>query len=369
MRKLMLAVVVGAIAAIVMTAAPSDAKACGKGKGNNPCPTNTPSPTATLTSTPSPSPTASPTPSPTPTATPTPLPVRAAVIDSGCQWEHVGLQGRINIGLGYTAPWLVNTNVGVGQDDSYDGHGTKVCGIIAGAARNIIDEPLGGGTNDVVPIKAFSAWGQCADVAGPDVDGMVAAINYAVAQGARLVNISCTSRLYSQSIQDAINAGFAQNVLFVVAAGNGSTFDDTQYPVGARDNMLVVGGGQGSPEPWVQSTRSSYVDIVADAMGTISTSCVHDYVNAGTAPCDVTWNENPLGIPVGTPYYEAGSGTSFATPLVTHTLIAMLKANPALTASQLEAIIKSTATPMPNCPVGCGAGYLNPVAAIAAAQQ
>lgn len=288
-------------------------------------------------------------------------PVRVAVLDTGCQWEHEGLAGRVDVALGWSAPWLDSAfdAVAPGQDDHYNGHGTKVCGIASQHAT-------------AIPIKVCSYTGQCADVAGPDVDGVVAGIDYAVASGARVINASITSRLYSQSIQDAVTRARVAGVVVVAAAGNSGIYTDADYPLGAAQGMIVVGGSYGSPSGaalWPQSTRSSYVDLLAPALGILSASCASDYVRAGSFPCWVVYPPDYFYAPYrGLPVYEAGSGTSFATPLVSDAVVRMLTANPALGTAQVEEILRATARPV-TCPAdgGCGAGVLDADAAVLAA--
>lgn len=383
------------------TARPVAEKCQGNGSKACPTPSSTPSPTATATATATPTVTASPTASPTPTATPTetatpsptptatptatptppptPLKPLVAMLDTGCQYEHAALAGKV-VGT-LTADWLLHPDVGLGQDDSVDGHGTKVCGIIAGAARENWGAPIGGGTDRILSAKVCSAWGvpfqQCADQPGADADGVAAAVRWAVDSGARIINASLASNLlFSPGIYDAVEYACAHGVTVVAAAGNGGEYDDGTYPLGTNNAcMIVVGGGgydqSGAVVVWTQSTRSSYVDVLADPIGTVSTSCVTNYTTAGRLPCDVTWN-GEFGLPQfapGTPVYAGGSGTSFAAPRVTHTIIEMLIRRPALTPAQIESILRSTAVPAGGCEDGgCGAGLYDAAAAIAAVE-
>lgn len=334
--------------------------------------TSTQTVTATATSTPTETATPSPTPTASPTATPTPAPpMRIAVIDSGCQYDHAALDPIVRRDLGWTAPWLLNPAVGLGQDDNR--HGTMVCGIAAGRAKLYGVVPLLALAVDVIPVKAFKGSNlQCADVAGPDVDGMAAAIRYAVDVGARVINISCTTTLHSPEIDAAVAYACAQDAAVVVAAGNSGSFDNGWYPTGSTEPcMIVVGGGDydelGQPIVWPQSTRSDYVDVLAYPTGTVATSCVLGGHVPGAEPCDVTWN-GEFGLPQyapGTPVYDAGSGTSFAAPLVAHTVARMRLSNPALTVAHIETILRATASPIAEC-VGCGAGLLDAEAAVMA---
>ncbi len=68
------------------------------------------------------------------------------------------------------------------------------------------------------------------------------------------------------------------------------------------------------------------------------------------------------------PHYQHVDGTSMAAPIVSAIAAQMLEANPALTPTQLKALITATATPLPEAPAERqGAGLVNGARAVAAA--
>lgn len=68
------------------------------------------------------------------------------------------------------------------------------------------------------------------------------------------------------------------------------------------------------------------------------------------------------------PHYQHVDGTSMAAPIVAGIAAQMLEANPALTPTQLKALITATATPQPGAPAERqGAGLINGARAVAAA--
>jgi subtilisin family serine protease len=96
------------------------------------------------------------------------------------------------------------------------GHGTHVSGI-AGASGNNGEGVSGVMWNvKMMALKAFSFLGF-----GTDAD-IVNAINYAAANGARVINASFGGLEFSAAVYDSINAAHMQGVLFVASAGNGS---------------------------------------------------------------------------------------------------------------------------------------------------
>lgn len=285
-------------------------------------------------------------------------PITVAVLDTGVQWEHVALAGKVDIARGWTAPWIVRPGNAPGIDNSVYGHGTMVSDIASRHAQ-------------VIPVKVCSGYGQCADVPGVDVDGVVAGINYAVSTGARVINASITSTLYSQSIQDAVDNAVAHGVIVVSAAGNtGGTSQNPEdvYPLGARTGMIVVGGYDTYYDEyirWYQSTPSSYVDVMGYPYLTAS-GCAVDWAAADILPCKTLYPESPFWQPYlwGTPVRATSSGTSFAAPLVTDAIVQMLQENPALGPAHVEQILRDTAIPITGCTSGCGAGRLNVAAAV-----
>jgi hypothetical protein len=78
----------------------------------------------------------------------------------------------------------------------------------------------------IMPLKFITDFGP--DVCGPGGDfcgsaaDEVAAIQYAISNGAKIINASYGSSAFSQAEFDAINAANSAGVLFIAAAGNGS---------------------------------------------------------------------------------------------------------------------------------------------------
>src|SRR4029453_13867723 len=87
------------------------------------------------------------------------------------------------------------------------------------------------------PLKAFDATG------GADTSAIIAALDYAVANGARISNNSYTGTVFVQSQADAFTAATAAGHLAVAAAGNDSASDDPapRYPASfGMDSVLSV---------------------------------------------------------------------------------------------------------------------------------
>jgi len=163
-----------------------------------------------------------------------------AVIDSGVAWDHPDLAGNI---------WTNTDEIpgnGIDDDDNgyqddirgwdfldndndpmdYHGHGTHVAGTIAGVGNN--NRGITGvmWTARIMPLRFLDAAGL-----GYTADA-IAAIDYAIANGAIVMNNSWGGYDYSQSLSEAIERSNSANTVFVAAAGNDGLDNDSTptYP-------------------------------------------------------------------------------------------------------------------------------------------
>ncbi|MEA3019788.1 MAG: serine protease [Actinomycetota bacterium] len=151
--------------------------------------------------------------------------VIVAVVDTGIDLQHVDLRGRILPGTD------IYSNDGDPQDEN--GHGTHVAGIIAADAGNGVGVAGVAPGAKLLPVR----------VLGPDGSGssddVIAGIRWAVAHGARVINLSIgdeTQAVLGSTFSDALREAWKAGVVCVVAAGN-------QYVLGsgfADEPALVV---------------------------------------------------------------------------------------------------------------------------------
>jgi subtilisin family serine protease len=110
------------------------------------------------------------------------------------------------------------------MDDFY--HGTHVAGIIGAKGNNGVG--VAGVMWDVklMPVKIYNAdttlTGSCTSVFAADE---VAGIEYAVNNGAKIINASFHGEGYCNAEHDAIDAANTAEILFIAAAGNGTNND------------------------------------------------------------------------------------------------------------------------------------------------
>lgn len=182
--------------------------------------------------------------------------VTVAVLDSGIDFSHPDFTGAAgsNIwsnpgescsdGIDHDGNGFINDCRGWNfvdntNDPSDDlGHGTHVAGIIGAVGNNNLGIAGVMWTVKLMPLKIFNAdsilTGSCSSVFASDE---IAAIQYAVLKGAKIINASFHSEGFCNSEFNAISAANTAGVLFVASAGNGGLDSmgnnndvDPQYP-------------------------------------------------------------------------------------------------------------------------------------------
>jgi subtilisin family serine protease len=253
-----------------------------------------------------------------------------AVIDSGADLSHPDLRDNLwrnprevpgngvdDDGNGFADDVngvdLVNRD---GDPTDDNGHGTHVAGIVAARGDNRI------GVTGVAPrarVMVIKALGR--DAIGSAVT-MAEGIRYAVANGAKIINMSVSGPGRSQAFEDAVNAADAAGVLMVVAAGNsGHDLDERpEYPAAFRaPHLLAVAATSRSGRLIGISNRGAgTVDLAAPGQSIVSTAMGGDY--------------------------EIRTGTSMAAPHVAGTLALLAAAAPDLGADALQAAVLASAT-------------------------
>jgi subtilisin family serine protease len=158
--------------------------------------------------------------------------VIVAVLDTGVDYTHQDLAPNIwtnqaetagnnsdDDGNGYVddvTGWNFYSNTNDPMD--FDGHGTHVSGIIGAVGNNGFGVAGVNWRVKVIPLKFMEEDGSIAS----EID----AIEYAVDNGAKIINASYGDPSFSQSEYDAIREAGLKGVLFVAAAGNESTDND-----------------------------------------------------------------------------------------------------------------------------------------------
>ena len=252
-----------------------------------------------------------------------------AVLDSGANYNHPDLAGRLIPGFNFVAG---TTNA---ADDQ--GHGTAVTGAIVAVANNGIGVAGVAPGCRVMPVKVVNESGQGSH------SQIALGIQYAISHGARIINLSIGGEQPSSTLQAAIGYAWSNNAVVVAAAGNSGT-STPQYPA-AYEHVLAGSATTANDTPTIFSTYGSFVKL--------------------SAPGENIWIttrdlENPYG-----PW----SGTSLASPVAAGVAALVLSANPSLSNAQVAELLEQNADDLG--PAGFdehfGYGRVNAARAVAAA--
>lgn len=266
-------------------------------------------------------------------------------------------------------------------DIDTDGHGSMVASVIVANKNNTGIHGLAYQAQ-VLAIRADTP-GNCQRT-GPDENcsfndtNLVRAINYAVANGARIINMSLGGEgNISNTLRSAIISATNRGVLFTIAAGNeGAAPTETAAAKGinptepgiiagdpaVNGRVVAVGAIDNAGNMATFSNRAgTTANFYLLAPGVrVTTAGVDDNVRLPTAAscsADVTTNCNDLDTDGD---YWRSSGTSFSAPAVAGALALMLDLFPNITPENALAALLTTAddfeTTTPDAITGIAAG-------------
>jgi len=244
-----------------------------------------------------------------------------------------------------TVGWNFAYNNNNPQDDN--GHGTHTAGTIGAHTNNSTGVAGVCWYCQIMPIKVLDSTGF------GWYSWWISGIDYAVKNGAQLINMSLGGTSYSSALEDEINYAWNSGVLPIVAMGNDTLHDDsTKFYPAAFANVIAVGATANSDERMVKGHKGSrawsmwgsWIDVAAPGNAVYS-----------------TWTDG----------YAYDWGTSMATAYVTGTAALMLSRNPDLTNSEIRNILQSTAEDLgtPGFDVYFGAGRINAYQALQQVQR
>jgi subtilisin len=154
--------------------------------------------------------------------------VKIAVLDTGIDYNHPDLAANVKGGDNFIS---LDPDFHDYWDDSSRSHGTHVAGIIA-AIRN------GSGVVGVAPEAELYAV-KVLDGAGfGDISSLVAGIEWAIANGMHVINISAGLVEPSLALEQACRSAWEAGILVVAAAGN-TYGGPVAYPA-AYDSVVAV---------------------------------------------------------------------------------------------------------------------------------
>jgi hypothetical protein len=251
--------------------------------------------------------------------------VPVAVIDSAIDMAHPDLKGAV----------ARSFDAARGRKAAPDFHGTAVAGIIRG--HGIVE-----GVAPQAHILAVRAFWTSSARALPETntDVLLTAIDWAVKNGARVLNLSFVGP-HDPALAEMLAAARARRVVMVAAAGNAGPKAPPAYPA-AYPGVIAVTAVDEADRRYRHANRGSYIAVAAPGVDILA--------------------------PVERGGHSYLSGTSFAAAYVSGIAALLLERDPNLDAGRLAGLIAAGADDLG--PAGrdddFGAGRVNALSALKA---
>ncbi|MEN8239768.1 MAG: S8 family serine peptidase [Actinomycetota bacterium] len=255
-----------------------------------------------------------------------------AVLDSGIDLDHPDLVDRLwtntaeipGNGIDDDANGYIDDVNGWDMaDDDSDvqddlGHGTAVASVIAGTRNSVGVVGLAPETT-IMPVRVCNP-------ACP-LSSIMEGVNYALDNGARIINLSLGSHTLNLGLADAIEAANDAGAVVVAAAGNAGTDNDITplYPASfSTPNVIAVAATDRDDDLGVFSVGSSNVGATSVDLAAPGVDIIMANIDA--------WAEN--------------SGTSFSTAMVSGTAALLRAEQPNASAIVIKAMIEDSVDPL-----------------------
>ena len=223
---------------------------------------------------------------------------RVGIIDTGINSNHEDLTVNTSLSQNY-----VTTDT-EGLNDGY-GHGTGVAGVATATGYNNLGICGVAWRSNLINLRVVDSTGHANNA------DIVSAVNYAKSNNISIINMSLHNLTYSADLQNALNTYLGT---CVVSAGNNHGSSLT-YPANYNLPCMIV------------VAATNYNDVL------LSNSDYHpSRVHLAAPGGNIYTTDEDLT-------YGYKSGTSFAAPQVTGTIVLMRQANATLTAAQIKSIL------------------------------
>ena len=248
--------------------------------------------------------------------------VTIAVIDSGIDVKHPELANAI-----------ADSFDALGGKEGPHVHGTGIAGAIVAHARLM-------GSAPAARILAIRAFGTAPNGAESTTFVVLKGLDYAVAHGAQIVNMSFAGP--KDALMDrGIAAAAAKGIVMVAASGNAGPKSPPLYPA-ANPNVIAVSATDGRDRLFGASNRGGHIAVAAPGVD--------------------------IFLPAPDEKYQMTSGTSFSAAYVSGLVALMLERNFALKPQDVRGILMKTARDLgaPGRDDLFGAGEADAYAAVSA---
>jgi subtilisin family serine protease len=182
--------------------------------------------------------------------------VRAYIVDTGIYLDHQDFGGRAEMG--------VTTNPDGGDADC-NGHGTHVAGTVGGTQYGIAKKA----TLIHVKVLGCGGSGSFAQI----IEGIDWSVRDNAARGTKIttgvINLSLGGGV-SQTVNDAVDAAFAEGILSAVAAGNDNMQDACTKSPASANRAYTVAAADVNDNPASFTNIGSCVQIWAPGVSIIS---------------------------------------------------------------------------------------------------
>jgi type VII secretion-associated serine protease mycosin len=235
-----------------------------------------------------------------------------AVVDTGVDLTHPDLRGVLVPGY---------TTFDEPRPQDYQGHGTHVSGIIVGQGQGRPGVQGVAPGCRVMPIKVMGPRGR-----EGRVENVVAGLLWAVAQGAKVINMSLGDEGTSPLLRDAIRYALERDVVLVAASGNfeegrHSSTNTMNYPA-AMPGVISVGATDNGDRLADFSFWGHWMSVTAPGVE------IHSSIPAEGSEAGA---------------YEYEQGTSMAAPFVAGVAALLRSRFPDWTARQVRQRLEQTA--------------------------
>ncbi len=242
--------------------------------------------------------------------------IKVAILDSGVASDNEDIK--------YKVVGRVNYSGAATSEDNY-GHGTHVAGIVA-ATDN------GFGVTGVCPGCTILDGKVLNDSGSGSTSGIADGINWATANGAKVINMSLGQRTSSRTLEAAVNNAWKAGAVIVAAAGNGG--NQTKIYPGAYTNVIAVAATNNSDAKASFSTYGAkWVDVAAPGENVYSTFPNHEFY------LGKTYNRSTG--------YDVANGTSMASPVVAGVAALAWASHATATNVSVRANVETTAEKIP----------------------